>query len=175
METLVYYFFVTMALGGALGVLIAPKCVDAAMSMLASTLGVAGLMLLSGAFFPALLMVSVYAGAVLVLFVFAVMLSGDVADGVSLRSKIGLVVLWAVAGVVVAFFAPAISEWASLGQASASPEPSAMSFAKSYGFVLFKDYLLHIQIVGMMLLIAMVGVIVVAKRPAAPKRKSELL
>ena len=66
-----------MMLGGALGTILARGYVNAAMSMLLSMLGVAGMMVLMEAYFPAFIMVSVYAGAVLVLFVFVVMLMGD--------------------------------------------------------------------------------------------------
>lgn len=68
-------------LGGALGTILARGYVNAAMSMLLSMLGVAGMMVLMEAYFPAFIMVSVYAGAVLVLFVFVVMLMGEEKDG----------------------------------------------------------------------------------------------
>ena len=74
MEAVIYYVFFAMLLGGALGVVLMPGYVNAAMSMLVSMLGAAGMMLMMGAYFPAFVMVSVYAGAVLVLFVFVVML-----------------------------------------------------------------------------------------------------
>ena len=63
-----------MAMLGALGVLMVRGYVNATMSMLLSMLGVAGLMILMKAYFLGILMVSVYAGAVLVLFVFVVIL-----------------------------------------------------------------------------------------------------
>ena len=75
METAIYYVLCAMTLGGALGVILARGYVNAAMSMLLSMLGAAGMMIMMGAYFVAFIMVSVYAGAVLVLFVFVVMLS----------------------------------------------------------------------------------------------------
>ena len=69
METAIYYVLCAMTLGGALGVILARGYVNAAMSMLLSMLGAAGMMVMMGAYFVAFIMVSVYAGAVLVLFV----------------------------------------------------------------------------------------------------------
>lgn len=77
METAIYYLLCAMTLGGALGVILARGYVNAAMSMLLSMLGAAGMMVMMGAYFVAFIMVSVYAGAVLVLFVFVVMLMGE--------------------------------------------------------------------------------------------------
>ena len=90
MEDLIYYAFCAMAILGALGVLMVRGYVNATMSMLLSMLGVAGLMILMKAYFLGILMVSVYAGAVLVLFVFVVMLIGDRNEQPSLRKKIAL-------------------------------------------------------------------------------------
>ena len=99
-----------MAMLGALGVLMVRGYVNATMSMLLSMLGVAGLMILMKAYFLGILMVSVYAGAVLVLFVFVVMLIGDRNEQPSLLKKIALLVLWVLAGAVVAFFRPDLAK-----------------------------------------------------------------
>ena len=89
-------------LGGALGTILARGYVNAAMSMLLSMLGVAGMMVLMEAYFPAFIMVSVYAGAVLVLFVFVVMLMGEEKDGASTIKKLELVALWVLLGAFIA-------------------------------------------------------------------------
>lgn len=178
METIIYYLFLIMMLGGALGVILMPSYVNAAMSMLVSMLGVAGMMLMMGAFFPAFVMVTVYAGAVLVLFVFVVMLIGDVPDNVRMRQKICLLILWVGAGVLVGLYSPMIAQWAAsqtdVSQTAAS-QVDVLGIAKNYGFAMFKNYMLPFQIVGMLLLAAMVGVIVIAKEPASKKRKRELV
>ena len=93
-------------LGGALGTILARGYVNAAMSMLLSMLGVAGMMVLMEAYFPAFIMVSVYAGAVLVLFVFVVMLMGEEKDGASTIKKLELVALWVLLGAFIGWVSP---------------------------------------------------------------------
>lgn len=176
MEAAVYYVFLAMTLGGALGVLLTPGYVGAAMSMLASMLGVAGLMLMMGAYFPAFVMITVYAGAVLVLFVFVVMLVGDAHGPVRLWRKFAFLALWVAAGAVVGLYAPQMSSWAeSKLAAGAAGSPGALEVAKNYGFAMFKNNMLAFQISGLLLLAAMVGVIAVAKEPAVRKRRREMV
>lgn len=93
-------------LGGALGTILARGYVNAAMSMLLSMLGVAGMMVLMEAYFPAFIMVSVYAGAVLVLFVFVVMLMGEEKDGASTIKKLELIALWVLLGAFIGWVSP---------------------------------------------------------------------
>lgn len=163
MEDLIYYAFCAMAMLGALGVLMVRGYVNATMSMLLSMLGVAGLMILMKAYFLGILMVSVYAGAVLVLFVFVVMLIGDRNEQPSLLKKIALLVLWVLAGAVVAFFRPDLAKYA----AEQSPEAgNVLSLAKNYGYSLFTTFMLPVQVAGALLLAAMVGVMAVSKSPA---------
>jgi NADH-quinone oxidoreductase subunit J len=103
MENFVYYLFCAMCVGGALGVIVLRDFVNSAMSMLVSMLGVAGLMLLMNAYFPAFIMITVYAGAVMVLFVFVVMLVGDKKVERRWGKQIALVFLWIALCVWLAF------------------------------------------------------------------------
>lgn len=172
MEDIIYNLFCAMCVGGALGVLVLKNFVNSAMSMLVSMLGAAGLMLLMGAFFPALIMITVYAGAVMVLFVFVVMLVGDKNEQSTLTKRLMLVGLWALLCVVVGVFAPECLE-----QAKNLPlqETSALNKAQNYGVELLCNFMLPLQIAGVLLLAAMVGVIVIAKPVAVKKEKSDML
>lgn len=159
-----------MAMLGALGVLMVRGYVNATMSMLLSMLGVAGLMILMKAYLLGVLMVSVYAGAVLVLFVFVVMLIGDRGDQSSLWKKIALLVLWVLAGAVVAFFRPDLAKYAAGQPAEAA---SVLSLAKNYGLSLFTTFMLPVQIAGALLLAAMIGVMAISKPPARKMKNKE--
>lgn len=163
MELIMYYIFCAMALGGALGVILARGYVNSAMSMLLSMLGVAGMMLLMKAYFIAFIMVSVYAGAVLVLFVFVVMLMGEERDGAGFFKKFALVVLWAALGVCVHILAPTLLADADSAKLAAADSVSALASVKNYGLALFTQFMLPLQICGALLLAAMLGVIVIAK------------
>ncbi len=172
MEDFIYYVFCAMAMLGALGVLMVRGYVNAAMSMLLSILGVAGLMILMKAYFLGFLMVSVYAGAVLVLFVFVVMLIGDRGDQSAVWKKIALLILWVLAGAVVAFFHPDLAKYSAERNAEAT---SVLSVAKNYGYSLFTTFMLPVQIAGALLLAAMIGVMAVSKSPARKIKNKETL
>ena len=168
METAIYYVLCAMTLGGALGVILARGYVNAAMSMLLSMLGAAGMMVMMGAYFVAFIMVSVYAGAVLVLFVFVVMLMGEEKDGAGFGKKLALVGLWALLGASPEFLGDAALRAEAPAEAS-----SALASAKNYGLALFSEYMLPFQICGALLLAAMLGVIAVAKPPRGGGGQSE--
>ncbi len=169
METAIYYVLCAMTLGGALGVILARGYVNAAMSMLLSMLGAAGMMVMMGAYFVAFIMVSVYAGAVLVLFVFVVMLMGEEKDGAGLGKKLALVLL----GAFIGWASPELLGDAALRAEAPAEASSALASAKNYGLALFSEYMLPFQICGALLLAAMLGVIAVAKPPRGGGGQSE--
>lgn len=158
-----------MMLGGALGTILARGYVNAAMSMLLSMLGVAGMMVLMEAYFPAFIMVSVYAGAVLVLFVFVVMLMGEEKDGASTIKKLELVALWVLLGAFIGWVSPEFLGKSALHADKVAYSVSPLASAKNYGLAIFSKFMLPFQICGALLLAAMLGVIVIAKKPRDPE------
>lgn len=76
MEVIVFFVAAAIVLGGGLGVIVRPNPVHAALSLIASFFGVAVLFVLQEAHFLALVQVVVYAGAIVVLFLFVIMLLG---------------------------------------------------------------------------------------------------
>ncbi len=172
MENIVYYLFCTMCIGGAVGVIVLKDFINTAMSMLVSMLGVAGLMLLMNAYFPAFIMITVYAGAVMVLFVFVVMLVGDEKQERHWSKRMALVVLWAALCVMVGVFAP---ELVAKAKDLQMLQNGAVSKAQNYGVSILSTFMFPLQITGILLLVAMVGVIVIAKPNATKKVKSDML
>ena len=172
MENFIYYLFCAMCVGGALGVIVLRDFVNSAMSMLVSMLGVAGLMLLMNAYLPAFIMITVYAGAIMVLFVFVVMLVGDKKVERHWGKQIALVVLWIALCVLVGVFAPELVE---NSQNIANSNGSVLAKAQNYGVAMLGKFMFPMQIVGMLLLCAMVGVIIIAKPNATKKVKSDML
>lgn len=168
MENVAYYISCALALGGAFGLLISRNYVNAVMSMLVSIFGVAGLLFVMQAFFLSFIMVVVYAGAVMVLFIFAVMLVGDQRENAGIFRRLGILGLWVLLCLGLSYFALSIPEMRFRGGESVSFAPSV----KDYGLVMFTKFLPMFEIVGAILLVAMVGVIVIAKdtSPARPKR-----
>ncbi len=170
---ILFYIFSALAVGGALGVILVKGYVNAAMSMLLSILGISALMILMKAYFVGLLMVMVYAGAIMVLFVFIAMLVGGHESGAKLSARIKLAALWALTVGAGAWLADTCPEF--FGRPAAGGA-ELLADSKNYGLLLFSKYMLHFQIAGALLLAAMVGVIVIAKDKAAPKKyKRDLL
>ena len=178
MTEILFYLFATMAVGMGLSVVLARTAVSSAVCMIFSLLAVAGLFLLLQAYFLAALQVLVYAGAIMVVFLFIIMLvdSEDKKRDKWDRKKwaflgaslVGFFLL--LGGVVTLFYRRALP-------ASALPllEDSGgfVVLAKSFGFYLFTKYLLPVQAVGLLLLMAMVGVVVLSKRFTLEKREEK--
>jgi NADH-quinone oxidoreductase subunit J len=124
----------------------------------------AGLLVLIGAEFLAMLLVVVYVGAVAVLFLFVVMML-DV-DFVELKQ--GTLRYWPFALLVgIIFLAELALVWAASGSIPADAfdaSPGADTNAEAIGHVMYTDYLLLFQLAGGILLVAMIGAIVLTLR-----------
>ncbi|MBO5781963.1 MAG: NADH-quinone oxidoreductase subunit J [Opitutales bacterium] len=171
MENIVYGIFCAMGVGGALGLLLNRGYINAVMSMLVSMLGMSGLLFLMKAFFLAFVMLVVYAGAVMVLFVFTVMLAGESRDNSPLKNRAGVVLLWLLMGLSASYF---ILNCPDL-QVALEGGVSALSVSKLYGLSLFTKFMLLFEIAGAVLLVAMVAIIAIAKEPSPERPKREML
>ncbi|MCS6245855.1 MAG: NADH-quinone oxidoreductase subunit J, partial [Opitutus sp.] len=159
--------FSALTAGSALAVVLCKNTVASALSLLVSLVGVAALFILLDAFLLAALMVFVYAGAVVALFLFIVMLI-DTYGGVRKPFKKATIVA---SGLALALLVTGLATLAQRGSiatpefavTAASIVPVGASL-RAYGEQLFTTYLLPVQIVGFLLLIAMLGVIVLSKK-----------
>ncbi len=164
---ILFYFFGALTAGSALAVVLNKNTIASALCLLVSLVGVAAIFVLLDAFLLAALMVFVYAGAVVALFLFIVMLldtyGGDrkpfkKATIVSGGFALALLVLG------LATFADRGSLETPAAEASAASVVPVGASLRAYGEQLFTTYLLPVQIVGFLLLIAMLGVIVLSKK-----------
>jgi len=164
MAQILFNLFVAFTLISAAGVVVNKNAVNAAMCLLLALVGVAGLFVALNAYLLAFLLLLVYAGAVVALFLFIVMLldtKGDQRPGLKHLSLVARVLAAGLVG--VGFY--------SFFVRSRLPEPalSAPSAAlgadlKLYAYQLFTTYLLPVQVIGFLLLAAMLGVIVLSKK-----------
>jgi NADH-quinone oxidoreductase subunit J len=169
MSDIAFYAFAALTAGCALGVVFNRNSVHAAFCLLLSLLGVAGLFALLQAYLLAALLVLVYAGAIVALFVFIVMLLGM--QGGEKSPFKGFSFVLATFG----FFLLLAGIAGTFGTDAFPPPPDADVPAlgaqlKLYAYQLFTTYLLPVQVVGFLLLISMIGVIVISKKDVpAPK------
>ena len=152
--------------------------VPAALFMITSLVGVAALFVLLEAFFLAILQVLVYAGAVMVLFLFIIMLL-DVGPGKASRIKVvsglagsvaaGLLVILVLNFVLQTGFESNRQIWPAIDESSMVTGQNLVfsTAVKNFGFGLFTKYMLPLQVSGFLLLAAMVGVIILSKKSVA--------
>ena len=162
---LAFWLFATLTIVPAIAVIFARNPVHSVLWLIVAFFNAAGLMLLLGAEFIAMLVVIVYVGAVAVLFLFVVMML-DV-DFASLRSgftrnlPFGLIIaLVLLAEVIVAVSAHNTGPALGGPAIPASPTPNIVAL----GQLLYSRYLFPFEIAGLILLVAMIGAIVLTQR-----------
>lgn len=166
MTDTLFYLFSALTVGSALAVVFNKNAVVAALAFLLALVGVAGLFLTLDALLLAVLLVLVYAGAVVALFLFITMLldmQGGQRRPFSRATIFASVIAAGLLGVGLLSFK---ARTAALSQPMPELANNGAFFTdmKVYGAQLFTTYLLPVQIVGFLLLIAMLGVIVLSKR-----------
>jgi len=157
----------------ALGVIISRNPVHSVLCLILAFFTSAGLLVLIGAEFLAMLLVVVYVGAVAVLFLFVVMML-DVDFAELKQGTLGYWPLAMVAGGIL-FGELALIGFARGGDTPGSfdPAPGAETNAEAIGAVMYTDYLLLFQLAGIILLLAMIGAIVLTlKHKAGVKRQN---
>ena len=164
MSVFAFYLFALGVIAGGLFTVISRQPVHSVLWLILAFFNAAGLMILLGAEFIAMLLVIVYVGAVAVLFLFVVMML-DV-DFVELKD--GTLRYWPFAMLVGIVFAAEIFMASVMGVHSRpdafDAAPGADTNAEAIGQVMYTEYLLLFQLAGIVLLIAMIGAIVLTLR-----------
>jgi NADH-quinone oxidoreductase subunit J len=160
---LLFQIFVGLTLVSAVGVVVNKNSVNAALCLLLSLVGVAGLFVALEAYLLAFILLLVYAGAIVALFLFIVMLLDAKGDARPTLHKLPIVARVLAIGLVLGGVASFIARGQLPAPALASG-PAGGASLKLYAYQLFTTYLLPVQILGFLLLIAMLGVIVLSKK-----------
>ena len=166
LTTILFYVYAAVLVGAALGVVLARNPVHAALFLVLAFFNSAALWLLLEAEFLGIVLVLVYVGAVMVLFLFVVMMLdinvAQLREGFTRNAPLGALV----AGVIVAEIVYVV--WArQLGldlSGGAPPLPADFSNTKALGAVLYTDYVYPFQLAAVVLLIAIVAAIVLTMR-----------
>ena len=157
-----FYAFGALAVAGALGmVLNLRNTVAGAMSLVLTMVSLGGVYVLLEAYLVGVLQILVYAGAIVVLFLFVVMLLNLRGDEFG-PERIGLVKLLGVLAVAAMLVQFAALLPGAFGAPAALPE--GFGGYRVVGFALFTDWLLAFEVTSLLLLAAMVGAVVLAKR-----------
>lgn len=167
---IMFLFFGAIAVAGAINLLAQSHPINSALSLIAVMAALAGEFLLLGAEFVAAIQVIVYAGAVMVLFVFVIMLLNA---GVEERTKGSRVaIMFGIPGVLVG---SVLVAWAVL-RSYGSREVSAGALEgapNKIATLLFHEFLLPFEVTSILILIAIMGAVVLASRPQAARKRKE--
>jgi len=168
---ILFLAFGAIALAGAINLLAQTHPINSALSLIAVMAALAGEYLLLGAEFVAAVQVIVYAGAIMVLFVFVIMLLNA---GVEERTKGSQVaVLLGIPGMLLGSLLVAwvVLRHSGTGEVAAGALPGA---PKTIGLLLFHEFLLPFEITSILILVAIMGAVVLASKPPSspvPPRK----
>jgi NADH-quinone oxidoreductase subunit J len=174
MELFVFVCAAAMVLGGALGVILRPHPVHAALSLILTLFGIAVLFVAQQAHFLAAVQVIVYAGAIVVLFLFVIMLLGvDRSDDLrieplKIQRPLAVIIGLAIVGLVWTAVlsgsgdnSRAITGERSVGGTLTGADPNINKLAHS----LFSTYVFAFEATSLLLVIAVLGTVVLARRP----------
>ncbi len=176
-EIFVFYLFAVTTLMGGLMTVISRNPVHSVLWLILAFLSSAGLFVLLGAEFVAMLLMIVYVGAVAVLFLFVVMmldidfaeLKAEMAKYMPLALLIGVVILMQLA--------LALGVWGfdENAQARIANPKGDMENTRALGVILYDQYWLIFQLAGLILLVAMIGAIVLTLRHRTDIKRQDVL
>jgi NADH-quinone oxidoreductase subunit J len=168
-EALAFYMFASIAVASAVLVISARNPVHSVLFLILTFFNAAGLFVLLGAEFLAMILVVVYVGAVAVLFMFVVMMLDinfvELRQGflqyLPIGGLVGLVLLVELATLVGGWV---ITPEAAKGGAAPMPPPDSVTNTHALGELVYTHYIYLFQAAGMILLVAMIGAIVLTHR-----------
>jgi NADH-quinone oxidoreductase subunit J len=166
-EAIAFYFFSAILILSAIMVIGARNPVHSVLFLILAFFNAAGLFVLMGAEFLAMILIVVYVGAVAVLFLFVVMML-DIDFAELKRGTLQYLPFGALIGLIlVAELAMAGSAWI-LGPANVAAKahatPDGVTNTAALGHILYTDFVYYFEIAGLVLLVAMIGAIVLTLR-----------
>jgi NADH-quinone oxidoreductase subunit J len=175
METLIFLLFALLAVASSLMVVMHKNPVYSTMSLVVTLFSVAVLFVLLGAPFIAALQILIYTGAIVVLFLFVVMLL-DITREESSVSQQKVQLGGALLGALVFGGMLALLFWNAGRTMDPTPAITAeLVSMKGLARQMFTEFLLPFEIVGLLLLVAVIGATVAARKPPQPDSTSGLV
>ena len=169
MELVVFVLASAMVIGGAIGVVVRSHPVHAALSLVLTLFGVAVQFVAQEAHFLAAVQVIVYAGAIVVLFLFVIMLLGvdreEAVEVEELKGQRPLAVGVGVLLLLLVILLARANEWATGTPAARGLASGPGENVEKLGRSIFTDFLLPFEVTAVLLVIAVVGAVVLARRP----------
>jgi len=162
LHLLLFLVFGAICVAGAVNLLVQSHPINSALSLIAVMASLAVEYLLLGAEFVAAVQVIIYAGAIMVLFVFVIMLLNAGVEEKTKGSRVAMI--FGIPGVLIG---SALVAWILLqrSQTSAVAIGALWGDPRSISMLLFHDFLLPFEVTSVLVLIAIMGAVVLAARP----------
>ncbi|MBC8331257.1 MAG: NADH-quinone oxidoreductase subunit J [Anaerolineae bacterium] len=162
-DLILFLFLAIISVAAALGMLFSRNAVYSALYLIVNFVTVALFYLILGGAFIAVSQVAVYAGAIMVLFLFVIMLLGaeELGQSQTLSWQRPLAIVLGV-GLVAEILSVVLTQTGVIASASSLPE--GFGSPASIGNTLFLQYLLPFEVTSVLLLVAMIGAIVLTQR-----------
>ena len=163
LQNILFYIFSALTLGCGVLVIANPfsrNPVTSAMFLVLTIISMAGLFVLLHAFFLAAVQILVYAGAVIVLFLFVIMLLDLKAEAMRRIKLYGLLAGFVSVGAILTIFLRSLGSTLFNTDSQPAPEGGPAELGK----LLFTSYVLPFEVVSVLLLVAMIGVILLSKK-----------
>ncbi|MDK1029180.1 MAG: NADH-quinone oxidoreductase subunit J [Anaerolineae bacterium] len=165
-ELILFLVLSLVAIAAAIGMLISPNPVYSALFLVINFSTVAVFYLILGAPFIAMAQITIYAGAIMVLFLFVIMLLGaeKLAPGKVLPYQKPLAIGLAIVLMVESVYAVLARNPSDAEIIVPTEAANSIDAMRDLGIMLFSDYLLPFEVTSILLLVAMIGAIVLTKR-----------
>jgi NADH-quinone oxidoreductase subunit J len=174
---LFFYLFAGVCVASAFMVIASRNPVHSVLYLILAFVNAAGLFVMMGAEFLAMILVVVYVGAVAVLFLFVVMMLdvdfAELKQGVLQYLPIGMLI----GGIFLAELLLVVGGWVigpGIPQQIVAPIPAGVTNTEAIGLVLYTKYVYFFEISGMVLLVAMIGAIVLTLHHKARVKRQDI-
>jgi NADH-quinone oxidoreductase subunit J len=159
-STVVFYLITVITVGSAAVVALSRNIIYSAFSLLGTFMGIAGIYIFLGADFVAGVQVLIYVGGILVLILFAVMLTHRITDVEITNRSAGRIPALIIIGVFFVLLAQTIGETSWVRVKEIAHEPTTAKI----GELFLEQYLLPFELASLVLLAAMIGAVVLSRK-----------
>jgi NADH-quinone oxidoreductase subunit J len=158
-----FFALAAIAVAGAVSLIIQREPIHSALSLITVMVALAGLYLLQGAEFLSAVQLIVYAGAIMVLFVFVIMLLNA---GVEERTNFSRMAAY-VGLPLACVLGAGIVYWVGRGSLEVANAPVTTGVTRNLAMMLFQEYVFPFELTSVLILIAILGAMVLARQPGA--------
>jgi NADH-quinone oxidoreductase subunit J len=156
----VFLVLAAVAVAGAISLILQRHPIHSALSLITVMVALAALYLLQGAEFIAAVQIIVYGGAIMVLFVFVIMLLNA---GEEERTNLSRVARYAGVPLGIVFLVE-VAYWVGRATLHLSPAPAEVVSTRDLSSLLFREYVFPFELTSFLILIALLGALVLARR-----------